>query len=303
MDKTFLPDAVSRGARIYSNIRVERVLIEHEKAVGVLAKTKAGAVLKVRSKEGVVLAASAIQTPVLLQESGITQGPVGQGLCGHPGVSVTARFDGPARNYSGATQGHEVTGWRGEGLKIEALGFDLSILASRLPGYGQALMKNIEAMDHFVAWGAAIRAFARGQVRSVLGKPVVSYSLTNDDVVKTRHAVRRLGETFFAAGATEVYPGVPGFDKVVTRAERIREIENEAPLRANAYSMSITHLFGTARMGSDANTSVVRPDFRHHAVKGLFVADSSVFPTNLGVNPQIAIMAVAQLCAQSIVAQ
>jgi choline dehydrogenase-like flavoprotein len=61
--------------------------------------------------------------------------------------------------------------------------------------------------------------------------------------------------------------------------------------------MSMTHLFGTARMGSDPRTSVVRPDFRHHATEALYVADSSVFPTNLGVNPQIAIMALADLCA------
>jgi choline dehydrogenase-like flavoprotein len=62
----------------------------------------------------------------------------------------------------------------------------------------------------------------------------------------------------------------------------------------------MTHLFATARMGSDRTASVVRPDFRHHTIAGLYVADSSVFPSNLGVNPQIAIMALAQLCARSI---
>ena len=75
-------------------------------------------------------------------------------------------------------------------------------------------------------------------------------------------------------------------------------IEDEGPLDPKAYTMSMTHLFGTARLGSDPARSVVRPDFRHHHVPGLYVADSSVFPSNLGVNPQIAIMALAQLCAE-----
>jgi choline dehydrogenase-like flavoprotein len=66
--------------------------------------------------------------------------------------------------------------------------------------------------------------------------------------------------------------------------------------------MSMTHLFGTARMGADRATSVVRPDFRHHTVAGLYVADSSVFPTNLGVNPQLPIMAMAARCAERIIA-
>jgi len=53
-------------------------------------------------------------------------------------------------------------------------------------------------------------------------------------------------------------------------------------------------------MGSDPTQSVVRPDFRHHALRGLYLADSSVFPSNIGVNPQTSIIALAKLCARSI---
>ena len=55
-------------------------------------------------------------------------------------------------------------------------------------------------------------------------------------------------------------------------------------------------------MGSNAATSVVRTDFRHHTTAGLYIADSGVFPTNIGVNPQIAIMALADLCADRVAA-
>jgi choline dehydrogenase-like flavoprotein len=66
-----------------------------------------------------------------------------------------------------------------------------------------------------------------------------------------------------------------------------------------AYSVSVTHLFGTVRMGSDPSCSVVRPDFRYQ-VRHAYVADSSVIPTNLGANPQSSIMALAELCAGSV---
>ena len=62
----------------------------------------------------------------------------------------------------------------------------------------------------------------------------------------------------------------------------------------------MTHLFGTTRMCSDRERGVVRPDCRHHDVESLYVADSSVFPTNLGVNPQITIMTLASICAEQI---
>jgi choline dehydrogenase-like flavoprotein len=102
--------------------------------------------------------------------------------------------------------------------------------------------------------------------------------------------------------AREVYPGIAGFDPVVRDRAELPRLEREAPLSPSAYSMSMTHLFGTARMGSDPARSVVRPDFRHHATAGLYVADSSVFPSNTGVNPMIAIRALAARLAERVLA-
>ena len=297
MDQTFLPDAVAAGAHIHAGMRVDRVVQKGARARGVEGVTAAGARFEVRATHAVVLAASAIQTPCILQKSGLRQGPVGDGLTAHPGVSVTGLFDEPIRNWRGATQGHEVTGYRAEGLKLEALGFDVSILASRLPGFGAELVRRIGEIDRYAVWGAAVRADARGTVRAGPTRPIVRYSLTDGDVKKTRRAVRVLGDALLAAGAVEVYPGVPGFDPVVRDPARMAAFEAEGSLVASDYAMSMTHLFGTARMGSDADRSVVRPDFRLHEAGNLFVADSSVFPGNLGVNPQIAIMALAMLCA------
>ncbi|MBI4952653.1 MAG: GMC family oxidoreductase [Myxococcales bacterium] len=299
MDRSFLPDAVASGARIFAGMCVSRVTVERGRATGVVGRSAAGARFEVRARRAVVLAASAIQTPCILLRSGLRHGPVGDGLAAHPGVSVTGRFAEPVRAWRGATQGHEVTGYRSEGLKLEALGFDLAILASRLPGVGPELGRRLGELERYAVWGAAVRAEGRGTVRPGPTHPFVTYSLTPDDVKKARRGVRRLAEVLLAAGAEEVYPGVPGFDPVVRAGDRaaLERLEREGSLVASDYAMSMTHLFGTARMGSDPRRSVVRPDFRHHATGALYVADSSVFPTNLGVNPQIAIMALAELCA------
>lgn len=301
MDRSFLPDAVAAGARIFAGMRVDRVLVERGRARGVSGTSAAGARFSVQARRAVVLAASAVQTPCLLRRSGLGQGPVGDGLAAHPGVSVTGRFAEPVRAWRGATQGHEVTGWRGEGIKLEALGFDLSILASRVPGVGEGFARRLAELDRYAVWGAALRAGGRGKVRPGPTRPIVTYSLTEADVRKARRAVRLLGDAMLAAGALEVYPGVPGFEPVVRDRAAMARFEAEGSLVASDYTMSMTHLFGTARMGSDPARSVVRPDFRHHATEALYVADSSVFPSNLGVNPQIAIMALAELCADRVI--
>jgi choline dehydrogenase-like flavoprotein len=53
------------------------------------------------------------------------------------------------------------------------------------------------------------------------------------------------------------------------------------------------HPLGTCRMGTSPHHAVVDPDGQTFEVRGLYVADGSILPTSLGVNPQLSIMAMA----------
>ncbi len=296
-DRTLLADAMADGAELISSAEVRRVLHRRGVAEGVEGVTAGGARFRVRAPR-VVLAASAVQTPSLLMASGLDQGPVGRNFQCHPGVSVAGRFAEPVRMWQGATQGHEVIGLRREGLKFEALGFAPGLLAARLPGVGSALGARLEELDRWLDWGVAVRSTARGRVRRLFGRTVVRYAPSPHDIAAFRRGLGVLAELLLAAGADAVAPGLQGVG-LLSSADAVRAA---APRRPGAYVAAITHMFGTCRMGSDPGTSVVRPDFRHRATEGLYVADSSVFPSNIGVNPQIAIMALATLCGREVAA-
>ena len=53
-------------------------------------------------------------------------------------------------------------------------------------------------------------------------------------------------------------------------------------------------------MGEDPARSVVDSRGRHHQLENLWIADGSIFPTSLGVNPQLSIYAHAHLFATEI---
>ena len=53
-------------------------------------------------------------------------------------------------------------------------------------------------------------------------------------------------------------------------------------------------------MGENPNRSVVNLSGESHAVKGLFVADASLFPTSVGVPPTLTIAALATHVAHRI---
>jgi choline dehydrogenase-like flavoprotein len=300
MDRRVLPRAVRNGARILSEVEVTGVVTRGGRAIAVRGRSVRGARVDVRARHGVVLAASALQTPALLWKSGIRHGPVGEHFMAHPGVAVTGEFDQPVRVWSGATQGHEVIGLRQAGLKFEALGFDAAMAATRLPGFGSDLAEAFESLGRHAHWGAAVKAKAEGRVRPGRFGVKVDYRLTDDDLRTMRRGVAVLGEMLFAAGATRIKPSVHGWKSLVDDRADWQSFESDGPLAATAYTPVVTHMFGTCRMGSDPSKNVVDTDFRHHRVDGLWVADSSVFPSNTGVNPQTSICAMARICAAAI---
>lgn len=53
----------------------------------------------------------------------------------------------------------------------------------------------------------------------------------------------------------------------------------------------LAHVCGTCRMGDDINTSVVDWNCRVHEIENLYVVDSSVFPSSTGKNPSLSIAA------------
>jgi choline dehydrogenase-like flavoprotein len=259
-----------------------------------------GGRLRVEARRAVVLAAGAIGTPLLLLDSRIGGGPVGRRLQCHPGVAVAGRFTEQVRSWEGATQGHEITGLMLDGIKLEALALDPSVIAHATDRIGADLVEEIARLSHWATWAAPIRAQTMGTVRRGRRGPKVRFDLVVEDVQRIRRAVAALGEVMFAAGAVEVAPGVAGFERHVTDAATMRRFATDGPTDPRAYSVAISHVFGTCRLGSDPQTSVVRPDFRHHSIDRLYVADASVFPTNLGVNPQVSIMSLAAGCAAAI---
>jgi hypothetical protein len=301
VDATLLADAESYGTTVVTSVEVIELEKNRGRIVAVRGLSASGAKVRIRATRAVILAASAVQTPALLIKNRIYHGPVGQGFSCHPGVSMGGRFPEPVRMWEGATQGHEVIGLRHEGLKFEALGFGLAVMAGRLGGVGREFAKEVADMAHQLDWGAAVRAEARGRVRVMAGKARVFYTPTVRDVALFRRGLRIMGEMMLAAGADYVSPGVRGCKPRTSSIEDLIELEKSGPTNPAAYTAAITHMFGTCIMGSNAETSVVRTDFRHVTVDGLYLADSSVFPSNTGVNPQIPIMAIATLAARAAV--
>jgi choline dehydrogenase-like flavoprotein len=308
MNVTFIPDALRKGARVLARCRVDKIVprAQHpDRWLGVHATFRIDgrhhASARLLARRAVVVAASAIQTPQLLAASGIgrTTRLVGERLQCHPGSSVMGVFDEPVGMWFGATQGYESVHWWDERMKFETVGMPIEVAGARMPGFGAPLVRRIAEFGHVAQWGVQIRARAHGRVRRRFWGTDIAYDLTTEDVRTLKLGLDRAMQMMFAAGARRVYPGVHGMPEEITSVDAIAAL-HELPDTPRLFHGIASHMFGTATMGRDARSGVVGPDLQCFDAPGVFVLDSSVFPTNMGVNPAHTISAVAWLSAARI---
>jgi len=304
----FVPEVLERGGDVLSSAPVKRILFEGRRAVGVTghfshpASHARGAAFTVRARKAVLVAASATHSPALLQRSGVKSKALGKHFRAHPGTGVFGCYDDPVDMNIGATQGWASTAFRVEpGLKLETLSIPPEMMASRLPGGGRLLMERLGEYRHLAMWVHAVRAESVGTVTNGFGdKPVVRYTLDRADMERFRKGMALVARTHFAAGARAVIPGVHGLPYKIGPDE-VRLLE-EGPLDPRRYIAVLSHLFGGCAMGGDPARAVCDGRGRVFGYEGLLVVDASVIPTNLGVNPQHTIMALARLWSEALLA-
>lgn len=305
---TFVPEVREKGGTIVSCAPVDRVLFEGTRAVGVTGRflhpgtRKHGGTFTLRASKAVVIAASVTHSPVILMRSGLKLPALGKYFRSHPGTGVFGCYDQPVDMNVGATQGWASTAFRSDpGLKLETLAIPPELVSSRLSGGGVELMERLAKYRHITMWCHAVRAESTGVVKKSFfgGGPVVHYTLDKADMHRFREGMKLLAHQHFAAGARSIIPGIFGLPYELG-PDQVKLLD-DAPLDPQKYIAILSHLFGGCVMGNDEQTSVTDGLGRVHGTQGLVVADASVIPTNLGVNPQHTIMALAQVFADALI--
>lgn len=299
MHLTSLPAAVHHGARIYAGCRVDEIVLRGDRAEGIRARIldaerkPTGGCLRVRARS-VFLCAGALMTPLLLRGSKIARGnpALGNHLRIHPGSGVTGRFEEVVNGWQGVMQSYAIDELIEEGILLEAtfppLGMTYS--AGALPGIGHEHARLLDAYPHMASIGSIVSDTGTGRVRNLpVAGPSMLYRLDPRDVDKTIRAIGLAARVLFAAGAGEVYSGLPSLPPLRS-LEDVSALERRR-FRAAEVKVSAYHPMGTARMGPDAGGSVCDAEGRVHGTKNLFVADTSVFPASTHANPQLTLMA------------
>jgi len=308
-----LPRAQSQGVEIVTRAEVLRVL---DRALSVVVRRRQAqekgaesewepGEYRVRARV-VVLSAGAMGSPTLLLRSGF--GPrlpaLGEAFTCHPAHILVAEHERPITNDVGHPKSYYIDRAAEEGYVLETCMYFPFTTAKNLTGFGPA-------------HSALMRAFPRLQMILVIacdkavtgnriavgrnGKPVVFYKLTHQTIEALVRATRASAKIFFAAGALRVH--APSADPPLIErrdAGRVDQLIDARHFLPGKISVSAAHLMGGCGMGRDAAGSVTDARGRVHGIPWLKVADASLFPDSLEINPYLTIMAMADRVAEGI---
>lgn len=305
-DVSYVPAAIRAGARVYTSVRAERVVMEGRRATMLLGHVvepftgRATHSVRVRAKT-IVLAAGCMQTPLILEESRALPGCawVGKELMLHPGLAIMAVYDEPIDPWTGATQGYHSLHHLREGIKLEVLWSPPAVLAARLPGLGrdyQGHLLDYQRMAPFDVIIAADRS--RGEVRTKRGShdPALTFDFHDDDVKLIQKGLGILSDICWASGAKAILPGIHGIPEILHSKEE-SEILRTMKLRGSDTITAANHAFGSTRMSKLASQGVVDGYGRCHQTDNLYIADTGIFASSPAVNPMLAVMALADRIA------
>ena len=330
MAVSYIPQALAAGARLYTDCLAEGIVVENGRAVGVTARFRSVDMclprqanakldnpdnsegkrgheicrLTVRSS-AVVLAAGAINSPQLWLNSRLPDlgKQVGRNLHLHPAIFVGGLFDEQVDAYQGIPQSFYVDHFldlardpESGYLLMPAFG-PMALVAASLPSFGREHRDLMRSYRTIVGLLVLLHDRSSGRVRvNRRGAPVIRYCLNGTDRASLTEGLIHGAQLLFAAGAKEIT--LPYTQRLVIKCESDLEMIRQRGIVEHEILIASSHPQGTLRMGSNPRKAVVDSYGEAHAVKGLFVADASLFPTSIGVPPMLTIGAMADRIAR-----
>lgn len=312
---TYLRDAYDNGAVIVPDTKADQVCVEDGRACGVAATwtdPETGETRRVQVKAPqVVVACGALETPALLLRSGIGGPAVGQNLYLHPSAGIFGVYAEDQQAWWGPPQAGVMDEFRdlgdGYGILVEGSQWYSGVFAFQLARRdGKQAKEAMSKLGRMADFLFILRDHQGGTVTiDEAGEAVHAYELTDErDIAAYRKGLRVMAKLHEAAGAEELWFGAT--PRVWKRGDDVDAWCDELDqihIGAGGLFMGSAHQMGSARMGTDPATSVARPTGELHDTPGVWIGDTSAFPTPSGANPMLTCMALAHRTAEQISGQ
>jgi len=255
----------------------------------------------------IVVCGGAIHSPVILAKSfGEDFLPaLGRYFTCHPALILVAQHERAIETTSGHPKSFFCDEFhRSLGFIFETCFYFPFTLAKNLVGFGGEVDELIRHYNHlqFILSLAIDEAESHNRVYlGADGKPHVNYQMSDKTIQSFVDSIKASTKIFFKAGAKRVHaPSMNKFFIYPEEESQMDKLITKNQFKLGKMSIAAAHLMGGCRMGTDLKTSVTNSWGKVHGKENLYVADASLFPKALEINPYLTIMALADRVSEGI---
>ncbi len=308
MLETYIPWAEARGVDFIPLSDAVSFTHSGSRADSVLVRSVGGGLHRIRIRKGLIISGGVIASSRLLMRSGV-DGAVGQHMSCNFALPAALELPTVVDAFDGEqiTLGSEDP--RGRAI-FETYFNPPGAFALTLPFYFDRHRAVMERYRHLVSFGALVGSEPNGRIErrtDLLNGRAFTWHLGPEDQDHVRYALVTLLELARGAGARRVIlPTRPGVE-LEPQPALIREFQQrlaQRPLRMEDLLVNTAHPQGGNLMAGapspHAAERVVDESFRVLGFDNVYVADASVFPTSLTVNPQWTVLALSSLAARQV---
>ncbi len=301
MNITYVPRALTHGAMLYTGFKAEKITTREGRASGIIARSTQGGQTLTVEADIVVSACGAIGGVPFLSKSGIDSRHLGRHLSIHPAGKIAALMPDAVHGWRDTPQGYGIYELFDQGIMFEGAFVPPELASIAFPFVGQKFTSVMEQYENIAMFGLLVADDPNGRVWvGPNGRPVITYWMSKTDLERMRIGLSLLSDVFFAAGARRIFLPIAGYEEQNSLDSAKSVLQR--PLDPWRLELAAFHPLGTARMSENTRDGVVKTNLESWSLPGLYVVDGSVFPTSLGVNPQLTIMAFATMAGQRIAA-
>jgi choline dehydrogenase-like flavoprotein len=299
---TVLPSAQAQAGadrvRVLAGCEAVRLRARGRAIEAVQCRLTDGRHIEIRART-VIVAAGAVSSPLLLRRSGIGGSSVGTRASFNIGSPVTAAFDERIVAYDGLQISHYIRPAPDRGFVLETWYNPPVAQALAMPGWFEDHFRNMRRYDRLAGAGVLVGSEPTGRIRDrgLTGREI-DFSPSADDLRRVLDGVVLAGEVFLSGGAKSIMPATFEYHEL----ESVQALRGLPLLVRDASDITLGtgHPMGGCAVSNDPSHAVVNTDFRVHGYDNLHLCDASVFPSAAGVNPQLTVMALAWIAADSV---
>jgi choline dehydrogenase-like flavoprotein len=277
--------------RIYSGCEAIKLKGRGRQINAVICQLPDGRRIEVRGKT-IIVAAGAVSSSLLLLRSSVGGKNVGRRVSFNMGSPMTAVFNRKLNAFEGLQISHALQTSPSRGFILETWYNPPVAQALVMPGWFEDHFNNMLRYSQMSGVGILVGTEPTAVVsrRGLLGREI-DFTPSATDLQKILDGLILTGEAFLAAGAERVMPATFAYKEYRTPAELLglrQDVKGPADI-----TLGTGHPMGGNALSGDRSVGVINPEFKVYGYDNLFVCDASVFPTAVGVNPQLTVMALA----------